>query len=98
MTEESSNSVTDRMTRLEANLDRFIDFVSQNQRTQQLQLQSQQAQIDALNGLTRQLAETQIEMFTRFDQMQVEIRGLQTENRRILDRLLNQEPPEHQEG
>lgn len=98
MTEESSNSVTDRMIRLEANLDRFVDFVSQNQRTQQLQLQSQQAQIDALTGLTRQLAETQIEMFTRFDQMQTEIRGLQTENRRILDRLLNQEPPDHQEG
>lgn len=98
MTEEASNSVTERMTRLEANLDRFIDFVSQNQRNQQLQLQTQQAQIDALNSLTRQLAATQIEMFTRFDQMQAEIRGLQTENRCILDRLLNQEPPENQEG
>jgi hypothetical protein len=51
MTEEASNSVTERMTRLEANLDRFIDFVSQNQRNQQLQLQTQQAQIDALNRL-----------------------------------------------
>lgn len=98
MSETSQSSFGDCMDRLEANLDRFIDYVAQNQRDHQVQLQSQQAQINALTQLSRQLAETQIEMFTRFDQMQTEIRGLRTETQRILDAFLNREPPEANEN
>jgi hypothetical protein len=105
MTPEQPNPLNERVTRLEANLDRFIDFVLQNQRDQQLQLRSQQAQIDTLaegqRGLTeavQDLVTLQREVITRIDEMQSEIRGLQTENRRILDRLFNQEPPEPDAG
>jgi hypothetical protein len=40
------------------------------------------------------LIELQRDVIVCIDEMQSEIRGLQTENRRILDRLLSQEPPE----
>lgn len=105
MTVEQPNHLNERVTRLEANLDRFIDFVSQNQRDQQTQLRSQQAQIDTLVEGQRNLTQAvhdlvilQRDVITRIDEMQSEIRGLQTENRRILDRLFNQEPPENDEG
>lgn len=98
MSQEPQGNWRDRVERLEANLDQFIDFVSQNQRTQQVQLESHQDQINELRQLSRQLAETQIEMFTRFDQMQSEIRGLRIETQRMLDRYLNQEPPDEDTG
>lgn len=105
MTIEQPNHLNERVTRLEANLDRFIDFVSRNQRDQQTQLRSQQAQIDTLAEGQRNLTQAvqdlvilQRDVITRIDEMQSEIRGLQTENRRILDRLFNQEPPENDEA
>lgn len=57
-------------------------------------VQSQQSSIDVLQQATSQLQQSterlvsaQIATFDRFDEMASEIRGLQTENRRILDRL-----------
>ncbi len=87
------------MERIEANIDQFIDVVFQNQRGQavqlhQEQLASQQEQINEIRQLFQRLAETQIEMFARFDQMQSEIRGLWIETQRMLDTYLNQESDE----
>mgnify|MGYP002777003834 CR=1 FL=1 len=105
MSEESQENWRDRVERLEANLDQFIDFVAQNQRTQAVQLQihqeqlaSHQEQINEIRELSQRLAETQIEMFARFDEMQSEIRGLRIETQRMLDRYLNQDPPEEDTG
>lgn len=101
MSEESQENWRDRADRMEATLDQFIDFVAQNQRAQAVQLQihqeqlaAHQEQINELRQLSQQLAETQIEMFARFDQMQSEICGLRIETQRMLDRYLNPEPPD----
>ncbi|MGG6270392.1 hypothetical protein ACQ4M3_35985 [Leptolyngbya sp. AN03gr2] len=103
MSEESQETWRDRVERLEANLDQFIDFVAQNQRTQAVQLQvhqeqlaSHQEQMNELRQISQQLAEVQIETFARFDQMQSEIRGLRIETQRMLDRYLNPEPPDEE--
>jgi phage-related tail protein len=57
-------------------------------------VQSQQGSIEVLQQATSQLQQSterlvsaQVATFDRFDAMQSEIRGLQTENRRILERL-----------
>ena len=110
MTEESSSNISDRVLSLEENLNRFIDFSMQlhrdqdrRQRDHEVQLRSQQEQINSLTTLTRQVAEAQLvlmqnqnEILTRFDQMQSEILGLRTETQRILDLMLN-EPPEEED-
>lgn len=98
MAEASQENWRDRVERLEANLDQFIDFVAQNQRAQAVQLQIQQEQINEIRELSRRLAETQIEMFTRFDRVQSEIRGLRLETQQMLDAYLNQEPPDEDTG
>ncbi|GAP96315.1 hypothetical protein [Leptolyngbya sp. NIES-2104] len=105
MSEETQSNLSNRMDRLEANLDQFIDVVLQNQRNQAVQLQihqeqiaSQQQQISEIRQLSQRLAETQIEMFARFDQMQSEIRGLRLETQRMLDAYLNPEPPDEDTG
>ncbi|MBD1846186.1 hypothetical protein H6F89_22760 [Cyanobacteria bacterium FACHB-63] len=105
MAEASQENWRDRVERLEANLDQFIDFVAQSQRVQAVQLQVHQEQLAARQGqinetreLSRRLAETQIGMFARFDQVQSEIRGLRLETQRMLDAYLNQEPPDEDTG
>ncbi|MBD1822231.1 hypothetical protein H6F51_06940 [Cyanobacteria bacterium FACHB-DQ100] len=101
MSQESQENWRDRMERLEANLDQFIDFVSQNQRNQAVQLQihqellaSHQEQINEIRELSRRLAETQIATFARIDEMQAEIRGRQIETQRMLALYLNRDPDE----
>lgn len=91
----------DCVERLEANLNQFIDFVSQNQRNQSVQLQihqellaSHQEQTNEIRELSRRLAETQIATFARIDEMQAEIRGLQIETQQMLDLYLNRDPDE----
>lgn len=90
-------------------LTQFIDYAGQNLRAHEVQLRSQQEQINEMRLLTRQLAESQIESFRRFEQVQSEIlqiqseirdiqseiRGLQTENRRMIEEFIDRrEPPE----
>ncbi|MGL5875848.1 MAG: hypothetical protein ACRC2R_26405 [Xenococcaceae cyanobacterium] len=57
--------------------------------------QRQQIAIDALIEVQRSQQETTTLILNRIDIMQSEIRGLQTENRRILDRLLGEETDEN---
>lgn len=73
ITELTSN--VDRLTLKVGEHDRLIDglIIATQQNTEA---------ISSLNNYAR-------EIFERFDIMQGEIRGLQTENRRILDRLEN---------
>lgn len=97
----SEQSEPETISSLSAALTQFIDYTGQTLRAHQVQLQSQQEQINSLTLLTRQVAEAQIaqndrfnEVLARIDEMQSEVRGLQTENRRILDRMERQLPPE----
>jgi hypothetical protein len=111
---EQSNS--ERITSLEENLNRFVDFVMQNQRQQQVEIaemrraqaeinRSNQVRMDnldrAMAGLVetmRDLAIRQQESFGRMEEMQSEIRGLQTENQRMWELWFEQrEPPEEDE-
>ena len=61
-------------------------MLGKNLRAHEVQLRSQQEQINAVNGLTRQLAETQIEMLTRFDQVRSEFLEMQSEISRTANR------------
>jgi uncharacterized phage infection (PIP) family protein YhgE len=112
MTEEQFNAVNNRTDELEvdiqdikAALNQLIDFTyqSQNRNQQQINALTQvsretQEGIRSLTESVKVLAEAQLQTFSRIDEMQSEIRGIQTESRRILDFLLNQEPPEENEG
>ncbi|MBE9011030.1 hypothetical protein IQ250_12515 [Pseudanabaenaceae cyanobacterium LEGE 13415] len=82
-------------------LTQFIDYTGQTLRAHRVQLESQQEQINSLTQLTQQVAESQIalsgqvgQILDRIDEMQSEIRGLQTENRRTLELLERRLPPE----
>jgi ABC-type transporter Mla subunit MlaD len=89
--------MTDRIDRIEEGLAQLQQIVaglasSQSRATDTVEaltalVQSHHGTIDALQGLSQQLVDTQIRTFESIDQMQSEIRGLQTENRRILDQL-----------
>jgi hypothetical protein len=112
---EPSNS--ERITSLEENLNRFVDFVMQNQRQQQVEItemrraqeeinRSNQVRMDTLDRAVVNLVETmrelaiqQQESFARVDarmeEMQSEVRGLQTENQRMWELWFEQRrPPE----
>jgi hypothetical protein len=84
MSEETQNNLNDRVTELEVSmtdvkvsLNRLIDFSYENQRT-------------VTNAIER-LAEAQTQTLRIVEEMQSEIRGLQTENRRILGILINED-------
>jgi conjugal transfer/entry exclusion protein len=88
-------------------LTQFIDYAGQTLRAHDVQLRSQQEQINEIRLLTRQLAESQLESFGRFEQVQSEIReiqseireiqseirGLQTENRRMIEEFIDRREP-----
>jgi len=104
----SEQNEPETISSLSAALTQFIDYTGRNLRAHQVQLESQQEQINSLVLLTRQVAESQVtlmnsqnqmndrfeQFLARIDEMQSEVRGLQTENRRILDRIERQLPPE----
>jgi septal ring factor EnvC (AmiA/AmiB activator) len=104
---EQSNS--ERITSLEENLNRFVDFVMQNQRQQQVQIdemrRTHEARMDNLDRAVAGLVETmrdlairQQESFGRIEEMQSEVRGLQTENQRMWELWSEQRhPPEEDE-
>ena len=104
MSEQNPSEET--VSSLSQALTQFIDYVGQSLRAHEVQLRSQQEQVNETRQLvnetrqlTRQLVEAQIETFRRFDEMQSEIRGLQTENRRILEEFIDRrEPPEEPEN
>lgn len=98
MTEEQFNHLNERVSDLETATNRLIDFAYQSQRQNDQRFDELRRSEQRMMSAIETLAQAQIETFARIDQMQVEIRGLQTENRRILDRLLNQEPPETDEA
>lgn len=108
MTDQPSNPVNDRLDALEvdmrdvkAALNQLIDFTYQNQRQTAQQMDElrqissdNQRSIQSLTEAVRTLTEAQLQTFARIDEMQSEVRGLQTENRRIWEILLNQRPDE----
>lgn len=84
---DMTTSEPSRIDRLEALAETILLALQQ----QQLQLQQQQLQI---NGLRESVQDTVSMIGTlghEMSEMQSEIRGLQQENRRILDILLNQQ-------
>jgi len=90
--------MTERLDRLEALAETILLAIQQQQATQNADRQEfrgsleagrqeLRACIDDVVGMIGTLAETATETFARIDLMQSEIRGLQTENRRILERM-----------
>ena len=102
MSEQNIPNEPETVSSLSQALTQFIDYTGQNLRAHEVQLRSQQGQINSLTQLVRQVAEAQITMSDRFtevleriDEMQSEVRGLQTENRRILEEFIDRRnPPE----
>lgn len=109
----SEQNEPETVSSLSAALTQFIDYAGQTLRSHRVQLESQQEQINETRLLTRQLAESQIESFRRFEQLQSEIRdiqaeirdiqseirGLQTENRRMIEEFIDRrEPPEENQS
>jgi uncharacterized phage infection (PIP) family protein YhgE len=90
LTEVNTRSIADlgasvqRLTNLsehhQTNLEQLVTVSAQNQ-----------VSIEQLVQLTAQHEERFDRVLTRIDEMQSEVRGLQTENRRILDQLINRE-------
>lgn len=88
--------MTERWT--DERLDRFAASVetaiaAHNDRLSQVEQDRTELQ-RSFRGMTQAmdaLARTQIEILQRIDETQAEVRGLQTENRRILDHLFGQE-------
>lgn len=92
-----ADNIPTRVSNLEESLNRFADFVLQNQRDQQVQQQFQQAQINALIESTQTLNRNQInlteamhelayavqETRTEMREMQAEMREMQAEIRDI---------------
>jgi spore coat protein CotH len=76
LTEQNTHSIT----RLENNVDRLLNISTQHQQS----IEVHQQRFDAvINELQRQGEDIR--------EMQSEVKGLQTENRRILDQLINRE-------
>lgn len=99
---DSSNSgnLSDRVTALEIDmqdiklaLNQLIDYTDQSQRRTDLQMQDTQTQMREMMNAIQTLVEAQRETFARIDEMQAEVRGLQTENRRMWEFLTGQLPP-----
>jgi chromosome segregation ATPase len=91
----------DRLDRIEAVLDRLTLTVESNatniSELSQTQLRMMQEFADYRRDMTemrtdyREAVNTQTQILQRIDEMQAEVRGLQTENRRILDHLFGEE-------
>jgi chromosome segregation ATPase len=91
----------DRLDRIEAVLDRLTLTVESNatniSELSQTQLRMMQEFADYRRDMTemradfRETANAQTQILQRIDEMQAEVRGLQTENRRILDHLFGEE-------
>jgi chromosome segregation ATPase len=91
----------DRLDRIEAVLDRLTLTVESNatniSELSQTQLRMMQEFADYRRDMTemradfREMATTQTQVLQRIDEMQTEVRGLQTENRRILDRVFGEQ-------
>jgi chromosome segregation ATPase len=91
----------DRLDRIEAVLDRLTLTVESNatniSELSQTQLRMMQESADYRRDMTemrtdyREAVNTQTQILQRIDEMQAEVRGLQTENRRILDHLFGEE-------
>jgi predicted nuclease with TOPRIM domain len=92
----------DRLDRIEALLDRMAVTVESNaaniSELSQTQLRMMQELSDYRRDMTemradfREMTTTQSQVLHRIDEMQAEVRGLQTENRRILDRVFGEQP------
>jgi chromosome segregation ATPase len=91
----------DRLDRIEAVLDRLTLTVESNatniSELSQTQLRMMQEFADYRRDMTemrtdyREAVNTQTQILQRIDEMQAGVRGLQTENRRILDHLFGEE-------
>jgi hypothetical protein len=100
-----TNSQPDRLDRITDKLDSLADLLietagrtlnnEQNIAELSANGQRQQLAIDALIEAQRNQQETTTSILNSIAVMQSEIRGLQTENRRILDRLLGEETDEN---
>lgn len=98
---ESIDELTDRLDQLTVRVDRLAVSQENTQATVDRLVESQQTtqvEISQLTGTVNQLAELVIQSIESANadravmrEMQLEVRGIQTENRRILDHLFGSE-------
>ena len=81
------SSSNDRLTRMESG----ITELSQTQLRMMQEFSEYRRDMTEMRADIREMANTQTQVLHRIDEMQTEVRGLQTENRRILDRLFGQQ-------
>ena len=91
----------DRLDRVEAILDRLaltvesnatnITELSQTQLRMMQEFSEYRRDMLETRADIREMANTQAQVLHRIDEMQAEFRGLQTENRRILDRVFGEQ-------
>jgi hypothetical protein len=83
--------MSDRLDRLEALAETILLAIQQQQQQQDRDRQDWRAGIDDVVGMVGNIAQRVDETIQRIDAVQVEVRGLQIENRRILDHLFSQQ-------
>jgi hypothetical protein len=76
--------MSDRLDRLEALAETILLAIQQQKEQQDRDRQEWRAGIDDVVSMVGTIAQ-------RIDEMQTEVRGMQLENRRILDHLFNQQ-------
>lgn len=83
--------MSERLDRLEALAETILLAIQQQQQQRNEDRQEFRETIEDVVSMVAQVAETSGTAIQRIDEMQSEIRGLQVENRRMLDYLINQQ-------
>jgi archaellum component FlaC len=101
MTQTNGHQQPDRLDRLEALMASQLEFNRQIQQQaaatdeRMTRIETGMTELQrSMSGMTQALsamAQTQIQILQRIDETQQEVKGLQTENRRILDYLFHQD-------
>ena len=81
----------ERLDRFATGIDRAITELSQTQLRMMQEFSDYRRDMTEMKADIREMTNTQTQVLNRIDEMQAEVRGLQTENRRILDHLFGQQ-------
>jgi predicted nuclease with TOPRIM domain len=81
----------ERLDRFASSVDSAISELSQNQLRMMQEFSEYRRDMTEMRADFREMANTQAQVLHRIDEMQAEVRGLQTENRRILDRVFGED-------
>jgi predicted nuclease with TOPRIM domain len=80
-----------RLDRFASSVDSAISELSQIQLRMIQEFSDYRRDMTDMRADSREMTSTQTQVLHRIDEMQAEVRRLQTENRRILDRLFGQQ-------